>query len=235
MRKELVMIIDKIKKLEPLTDSEKQDFIRYSITTHSDNGKLADFMSISTSCLDCTGCKKRHDNPEFICYTCYAIRELMRKKNLREKMHVNGLFYTHYTIKAVNVPLINASCFRFESLGEIENTTQFINYCTIAAQNPHCYFVLWSKEYKTIAKEIKAGVHKPDNMRIIASAYKVNPVNFISVLKQYPFVDKIFCVFTKEYAKENNITISCGGKACRDCMICYDPENKTQVINELKK
>lgn len=234
MTKQLKIIIEKIKRLEPLTHAEKQEYIRYSITTHAENGKLADFQSISTSCLDCENCNKRFENKKFICSTCYARRELTRKKTLREKMHVNTIFYTNYKIVDVDVPLLNVLVFRFESLGEIQNILQVRNYFTICRKNPQIYFVLWSKEYKRIAAAIAAGENKPDNLGLIASSYFVNPVNPETVLKKYPYIDRVFCVFSGDYIAQNNIEINCKSH-CRDCMICYTPGNGITVINEKKK
>ena len=126
-----------------LTNLEKLVFIDYSISTHS--GKMEKIPSISTSALDNVYCNARCKNSESICSKCYARRLLTMRKSLREKMNVNHKFYTTYEIPAIAVPHVNASIFRFESFGDVENALQVKNYYTIARNNKHCMFVLWTK------------------------------------------------------------------------------------------
>jgi hypothetical protein len=45
--------------------------------------------------------------------------------------------------------------------------------------------------------------------------------------------DKVFTVYTKQYVKENNIDINCGGKKCKDCLLCYVGDEK--LIRELMR
>ena len=227
----IARIIKKILALEPLTSAEKQEYIRYSITTHDSGGKMADFMSISTSCIDCDRCSARSKNKKNVCAKCYARRELLRKKTLREKMHVNTVFYTCYTINPVDVPLINCSVFRFESFGEIQNTKQFINYNTIAKVNKHCYFVIWSKNCDIIASALET-VKQAKNFDVIASATEINPDHPENLFNLYPFIKKVFAVVTDEYAKAHKIKITCIG-CCIECMRCYTKANRQKVIYEL--
>lgn len=215
-----------------LTNIEKLVFIDYSISTHS--GKMEKIPSISTSSLENTYCNARCKNNESICSKCYARRLLKMRKSLREKMTVNHKFYTTYDVPAIAVPHVNASIFRFESFGDIENELQVKNYYTIARNNKHCMFVLWTKNPQVIqAAKDKYKLRKPGNLRIIYSENLINaPITDYS--KKYSFIDKSFFVFTRDYAKKHGIKINCGAKDCSNCRTCYE-KNNIKIICELLK
>lgn len=236
MKKSIKTIIEKIKNNEQLTSEEKKIYIMYSMTEHDKDGKMAYFKSISTSALDNTNCNNRSKCKNCICSKCYARQQLKRFKTLREKMHVNTLFYKHYNLTANDIPIINDSAFRFESLGELaageKGKQQLKNYYTIARKNKRTLFVLWTKQYMHIAQW--HGLRKPKNFRIIASQYEINNLNSYEIYKKYPFIDKVFSVYTKAFATNNDIVINCNGK-CIDCMRCYSVDNNTVLINEYLK
>ncbi len=234
MNKSITSIIEKIDNRQKLTSEEKKNYILYSITEHDGGGKMAMFKSISTSALCNTGCSIRSKNDKCICSRCYARQQLKRYRTLAEKMERNTKFYNLYNLTAKDVPYINDTVFRFESFGEIDTKQQLKNYYTIARKNKHCFFVLWTKEYNKI-KEYSKGLRKPGNIRIIASEYCINSnINMNQFKYNYPFVDKIFAVYTKDHATENNIAINCTGK-CIDCMRCYNKNDHTFVICEYLK
>lgn len=235
MKKSTKEIIKKIERLDPLTDAEKMEYILYSITEHEECGKLESFNSISTSALCNKNCSRRAQNKDCICSSCYARKQLKRYKTSAVKMECNTKFYTNYKLECNCIPFINNTVFRFESFGEIQNGIQLENYFTIARKNPHCFFVLWSKEYRKFEEYIPGiADSKPDNLRIIASEYFINNPFNESIIKKYPFIDKVFSVITAEYAAENNIDINCM-KKCNLCMTCYVKINDIKFINELKK
>ena len=78
-------------------------------------------------------------------------------------------------------------------------------------------------------------------MIFVASSPMVNEVMQIPDDFKW-FVDKVFTVFEKEYAKEHGIEINCGtwdtnslDHRCKLCLKCYTLDDKTYYINELKK
>ena len=102
MNKSTKTIIEKIKAGQDLTDSEKMDYINYSISDHG--GKLSGIPSLSTSPLCNPHCMARSKNPGLICSKCYSMTYNNYRKSLKEKLLVNTLFYTKYSIpvNAVN-------------------------------------------------------------------------------------------------------------------------------------
>lgn len=238
MKKSIIMIAVKIRNGEPLTDSEKMEYINYSISTHS--GKLDGIPSISTSCLCNEYCIKRSQCTGLICHECYAMGYCDFRKELREKLELNTLFYTNYTIPEKAVPLLNTLYFRFESFGDLNNELQFINYATIAEVNSGVNMALWTKNPWIIAKAIKNGCRVPKNLKIIYSIPKKNQVItkelFRKIKKKWPFINAIFTVHDEKSIRENRITINCGGKSCRECgFSCYRKSCRVTLINEKEK
>ena len=238
MEKSLISIIEKIERLDPLTDAEKMQYIQYSITEHE--GKLAGIPSISTACTNNPYCAARSKNPCLICYYCYAMQYCDYRRSLKDKLEHNTIFYTYYDIPEKAIPLINTLCFRFESFGDLVNTRQFKNYCTIAKVNKNVHCALWTKNCFIIAKAIHEGVKIPDNLKIINSLATMNKIIhkplFMTRKRKYKFINAVFAVYDKGYIQENKVNINCGGKSCRECGYkCYLKNNRTTLIREKLK
>ena len=233
MKSDIKAIKEKIDNNETLTEAEKHEYILYSITDNH-TGKMENMVSISTSCLTNPYCIERRTNENLICNQCYAAAQLEYQNTTNRKMEYNTVFYTRYMLNPCDIPLINATVFRAEAFGDVQNVLQCKNYYTIARKNPHCTFVAWTKNPELYAN---AGT-KPKNFMIVYSMPGINmectPARF-DLLKRYnPIIDKVFCVFTEEYANENNVNICCGNKHCCNCLICYK-KNTRKIINELVK
>lgn len=232
-------IYEYIEKGLSLTPSEKRIFIDNSITHHNQKkgktSKMDRIDSISTSALCNVNCALRAKNPDYVCNKCFARTMLKKYPSLQKKCKRNTLFYTNYELSKKDIPLINATCFRFESFGELFNTLQVKNYFTIARANKQTTFALWTKQPEIIAAAMKEyRIRKPGNMIIISSQYDINGINATVYKKHYRFIDKVFSVYTKDFARENGVTINCNGK-CVDCMKCYNKQDETVYINELEK
>ena len=213
-------------------------------------GKMSDLISISTSCKKNTICAERAKNPGSICSKCYAQRQLSYQHSTAAKLARTYDFYTTTEIQPEDVPMINAAFCRFEAFGDIQNTLHFQNYCTIAAANSHCRFVLWTKNAHIIADYVSNNGIIPENMYIIYSTPFINNNNefctvvidglkkvFVNkgVYNNIP-IDAVFTVFDKKYAADNDITINCGARHCMTCRRCYSLKHGTiTLINELLK
>jgi hypothetical protein len=61
------------------------------------------------------------------------------------------------------------------------------------------------------------------------------PTKIYIIKRKYPFIDKVFNVFTDEKEAWNyNLEINCGTRKCLKCRICYE-KNDITSINELVK
>jgi hypothetical protein len=134
-------------------------------------------------------------------------------------------------------PLLNYMMFRLESFGDIQNETQVINYFNLCKRNPRVQFTLWTKNYAVVERVLEHGYEgvsyeKPKNLILIISSPVVNqPLK----IESFPHADKIFTVYSEEYAALNGVKINCGALSCMTCQKCYNPENETVYINELLK
>lgn len=214
-------------KLLTIAEAEKVTGVHYTVK-HS--GKMEGMQSLSTSCLCNKYCKNRSSNSELVCSHCYAQRQMKMYKNLNACLERNTEILTGRILKEAEIPMINASFFRFESFGDLINATQVINYFHICKKNKHVHFALWTKNSWIIEEAIESGEKKPSNLQIVYSSPCLNnPVD-----PGYEFVDKIFTVFDKDYIKKNGIEINCGAKSCLLCNKCYR-RSKEKYINEKLK
>lgn len=219
-----------MKDFNKMNDSEK---ILYFITWKH-TGKMENMISVSTSVLKNPNCIKRMENKDCICSHCYAAAQLKRYSTQEEKLEKATEFFTSHIIKYEDIPYINAAYFRFEAFGDLNNEIQVINYFNIMKKNKHMHNGLFTKNPLIIANAMKKyGIEKPENLKIVLSSSMINkPLDFEVMKNIFPFIDIVFTVYTKEYIKENNININCGGLHCFTCLNCYDPNIDIHYINE---
>lgn len=202
-------------------------------TNHT--GKMTGMWSLSTSCLCNKYCLARMKDPDSICSKCYSERQMEWQENLRIKLYRNTLILTTIEIPVKLMPRFNVMKGRFESHGELNNIIQIKNFFNLCKANHGTIFALWTKNTFLFPEARKQGVRKPKNLIIIESSFKINEVTKPSD----PWVDKVFTVFNKKFAREHGIEINCGGRCCMTCETdCYKKnkaKGKVEYINELVK
>ena len=198
--------------------------------TQYHTGKMEGMYSLSTSKLLNPLCKQRMKNKETICSKCYVSRIFGRFPRVSKTLAQNTKVLTNKVLK--EFPYINKRIFRLEAFGDLINTTQVINYFNLCKANKPVIFALWTKNPHLIEETIKLGYRKPKNLVVIVSSVFVNKRANLKDYK-YKFIDQVFTVYTKDYAKENKININCGAKSCVMCRKCY--EGSIKYINELVK
>lgn len=207
--------------------------------TEKMTGKMQGFASLSTSPLFNPLCVKRAKNPDTICAHCYSVRMQKMYSALEAKLRINSELLSGSILSAEDFPAINTETryykyFRLEAFGDLINEIHAINYFTFCNINPETNFTLWTKNPVFIDKAIKSGYEKPANLTIIFSSPYLNKTAKEIIFDMFPFLDKIFTVYTKEEAKKENIVINCGAKKCATCLLCYK-KNDVKEINELLK
>ena len=207
------------------------------IVNHMAN-KLEGICSISSSVHDNLFCKCRQKIADCICRFCYAYNQQSYQTGLKEHNILNGIILRNIIIPVSEFKklLILFPYLRIESFGDVQNVIQARNYIRIIKAFPEKRCAIWSKNIETWKKafEIEG---KPKNTTFVFSSSFLNKPENINKDK-YPFVDHVFTVYTKDFARKNNITINCGGKKCMECILakknCYY-RNTEFYINELKK
>lgn len=201
----------------------------YICTNHT--GKMKGMNSLSSSPVKNPICMERAKDIRSICHECYSMAMNAAYSALAALLEKNTDILTKHIIPVEYWPMVNTLFFRLESFGDVQNTIQVNNYCNFAERNPHCNFAVWTKNiafYDMVFKTRK----KPENLIIIFSSHYLNTE---AVIDRFPFVDKVFTVYTAEYAIENKIKITCGGRKCIDCLRCYTKTDKVEYVNELLK
>lgn len=203
------------------------------ITTNH-NDKMSGLASVSTACAKNPHCVERAKNPETICSHCYAMTMSKRFENLNAALTKNADVLTTTIIPADDMPKLKSASgyFRFEAFGDLINEIQVVNYFTMARVNPDMKCALWTKNPFIIARAIREyGLEKPENLVILASSYFVNDV---MPFTKYAFIDKVFTVYDKDFARDHNIEINCGGRSCASCGRCYENKGGRYVAELLK-
>lgn len=220
-------------KATTMESFENKYGIRFT-TKHT--GKMEGMISLSTSCEVNPRCVKRSTIPESVCEKCFAFTQFQRQTNNRPKFECNTKALTTLDVKAEDVPLFNAFMFRFECFGDLINEQQTKNYFTIARKNKMTKCALWTKNPDIIAKAIADGNKKPGNLVIVYSSPMINKeVSLAKIQEKYPFVDKTFTVYSKDYLKDKpKDFVNCGGKKCLQCGVCYK-KTGCKTIREKQK
>lgn len=206
---------------------------------HHMANKLEGIDSISSSVHDNCFCKKWREIKDCICAYCYAHNQQSYQTGLKEHNILNGIILRNVLIPiaafkrlAFIFPYI-----RIESFGDVANVTQARNYLRIIKAFPGKRCAIWSKNLAIWSEAIKAE-GKPGNCTFVASSPFLNKPIATTILENFPFIDHIFTVYTKSFAKKNNIAINCGGRKCIECIKakknCYF-RGGDLYINELKK
>ena len=201
----------------------------YICTNHT--GKMKGMNSLSSSPVKNPICMERAKDIRSICHECYSMAMNAAYSALAALLEKNTDILTKHIIPVEYWPMVNTLFFRLESFGDVQNTIQVNNYCNFAERNPHCNFAVWTKNiafYDMVFKTRK----KPENLIIIFSSHYLNTE---AVIDRFPFVDKVFTVYTAEHAIENKIKITCGGRKCIDCLRCYTKTDSVEYVNELLK
>lgn len=213
----------------------KKEFGVHICTNHL--GKMTGMASLSTSPLRNTFCKARCKCKGTICAHCYSVSMQKQYSALSKCLTKNYEVLTKCVIPVDKMPVLNYLMFRFESFGDVQNEIQLINYLNMCKRNPRTQFTIWTKNMAIFDRLFTRGYRgveyrKPKNLIIIVSSPVVN----MSVdIRRYPYADKVFTVYTEEYATANKIAIGCAHRSCAACQKCYNRANHVRYVNELLK
>lgn len=203
-------------------------------TNHT--GKMTGVISFSTYCGLNPHCLQRAAVPGSICSKCFAFRQTKRQASTRQKLIRNTLLINSEKYAANLFPIIDRvyNQFRFESFGDLMSENQAANYLMWASVNRRAHCALWTKNPWHIAAALNSGSVKPANLNIIFSSNFINKIEN-NIFNLYPFIDKLFTVFTDTAAATAcNVKINCGKRSCKKCRRCY-LKNTGKFVNELLK
>jgi hypothetical protein len=204
-------------------------FSTVHVTKAAKDGKLKEINSVNVSTIHNEFCKSMKQQNDLSCSSCYAWRYESMRPTLSAKLQFNADLLSQ-SLLDFQLPRFNARFVRFNSFGELVNVQHFINLIRICELNPHTNFTLWTKRLDIINKAFDCNiVTRPNNLKLIYSSVNLNKK--VDLPRHF---DKVFTVYSRDYAKENATNINCGALKCIDCLTCYT-ENSVQYMNELKK
>lgn len=216
----------------PLSIKEFREVCGIHITTEH-TGKMSGMVSLSTSTLENKECECHAKVAGSICEHCFARNLLNQRKSMNPALEQNYLILNSVVIPVELWPLLNYRFFRNEAFGDLGSVTHTMNYFNFMHRNSSTRFGMWTKNYKYIRETIeKHGYKKPKNVQIVVSSLFLNiQLN----IKLFPYADKVFTVYDKEYLEKHpEIIINCGKRHCLSCLNCYE-DNEIVYINELLK
>ena len=145
----------------------------FQIHVTNGNGKMAGIQSINTSTTNNEFCTKMRET-DSVCKKCYAARFENMRPSLHDALEKN-IVLSQRDLTMRELPIINASIFRFHSYGELINSKHFENYIAIANHNPNTIFTLWTKR-KNIVSRVLNNMVKPSNLILIYSSSIIDDI-----------------------------------------------------------
>ena len=202
--------------------------------------KMECVVHVSTSCLLNDYCNARMKCGENICAECFAQAVLNHYSALNVNCEHNHLLLTDHILDPIQWRQLEQvkpdQLVRFEAFGDLANDIQVANYFIACYLFPHLKFALWTKNPWLVKIAISKGYKKPSNLEIVYSPQKMNDnKDGLEAIKKYSFIDKVFTVYTSDYALENDVCINCGNKQCDKCKTCYLKQKNIVFINEILK
>lgn len=197
-------------------------------------GKMTGMPAITTSMLCNAHCQKLSNIIGTVCEKCYTMKYLKSRPAVEKCYAENTDLLTSSIIPIKQLPFINASMCRLETFGDIVNTTHLQNYVNLIKKNNHCMFSLFTKNYTVVFDYFKT--HKqPKNLSIVISSLIINEPFELEFIPDYLTNVKIFTVYSKPFAKGNNVAINCGKNRCVDCRRCYTKNKNPIYVSEILK
>ena len=197
-------------------------------------GKMTGMPAITTSMLCNAHCQKLSNIIGTVCEKCYTMKYLKSRPAVEKCYAENTDLLTTSIIPIKQLPFINAAMCRLETFGDIVNTTHLQNYVNLIKKNNHCMFSLFTKNYTVVFDYFKT--HKqPKNLSIVISSLIINDPFELEFIPDYLTNVKIFTVYSKPFAKGNNVAINCGKNRCVDCRRCYTKNKNPIYVSEILK
>lgn len=162
-----------------------------------------------------------------ICTECYSVEMLNGlRKNCAPAWQHNSDMLSGGLIPEHMLPTILDAFFRFSGHGELINLTMLENFHNITLHNPHCSFALWTKRKGWVRKFYSTHA-KPANLILIYSNPRID-----AVMDNPPaFFDRTF----NNVSPDSDVAQNCTGQKCKDCLLCYKPNNGvTQIVEAVK-
>ena len=194
------------------------------------HGKLEGLRSLNSAVTENMTCLFRMQDAHTVCANCYAVGMLKCRKGLKDNTELNGRILQAAIIPMEYWPRINDLVFRIESFADVSSIVHAMNYIHFMRRNENTIFGVWTTNAGFWDVAIKR-IGRPKNTSFILSSRVLNrPEDAEQTKARFPWVNAIFTVFSLNFAADNNVQITCGGRRCVDCMVCYNSKDADNVV-----
>jgi len=173
-----------------------------------------------------------------ICGFCFSDAQQDYQTSMQDPLIKNFQILNNGLLHADWIPVINALYFRFESFGDFASCKAVQNCYAFCKKNQGVKFAAWTKNPVFFRRVNKLyGPCKPENLTLVLSSPLINKQAIVKEKEMFTLFDRVFTVYTPEYATAHGIFINCGARACLTCLKCYTKKNGIAPfeINELLK
>lgn len=125
-------------------------YVVHHKSTEKRHSKLDGIASLSMSCMDNSYCLARIASGDSVCAHCYSATQQKTQLALQDRNTINGIILRNIDIPSEmwreffpETGLTNF--FRIESFGDVQNTTQSLNYINFINAFQGINFTVWSK------------------------------------------------------------------------------------------
>lgn len=206
----------------------------YGITISHMTGKLEDLRGVSTSAPENEICRIRSLDVRSICHECYVSGLFAMKKNVAASTGYNGRILQNVLLERDAWPAVlysESGLFRVESFGDAAGVVHAENYVIlmhttriIDASGCRGRFGVWTKNPGFYDVAIRRH-GRPDYVSFILSDPVMNGSDekwLHTMLQRFTWIDGVFAVMTLDHAARTGAAITCGGRRCKECRVCYD-------------
>lgn len=212
------------KGIENLTHYDRLNLLTVYKVSYHDSGKIEGISSCDSSCNGCMFCAKMREaaktDSSIICGKCYDAKQESYRIGVKNRHTLNLRIMSEVLFEVDELAILpTTSITRINSSGDINNVIHARNMIRFAKAHPYSKVTLWAKNYHDVKKAFDIE-GKPENMRYIASSYRID---IPAILPEY--ADNTFTVYSNREKVEEAIRNGageCNGKKCRDCGYkCY--------------
>lgn len=244
MRAKVAAILQKARDGFTLDALEQHTLRAALLISYHGSGKIEGIFSVdsSTRCAFCQMMRAAAQcNPLMICRYCYADNAAKYKHVPAARHELNALILSEYLFSVEELEKLDLSgTIRFNSDGDIVNTTMARNYIRIRIANPAARCALWHKNVKAVEEALNAeGIHRKEDIPAGLIFIKSSPMIGTPAAPDW-FTHRVFTVYPDAASTDEAATAGSWRclKKCKDCgRHCYsepNPETVEYIAEELK-
>lgn len=215
-----------------------EDIHVYISTSNTKTGDIPSFSTLSG--LTCAGCHgvMEEGGCGWYCYDKAAVIQMGRKNILASRARNTRLIMSdpERAFSEISKECYKFRFFRWHVGGEIPNPAYVVGMCTVAAENPHCQFLVFTKNHHAVNECVKAlhnaDMEVPGNLRIVFSLWPgmphENPFRF-------PEASPLFADGSSGFSDLENCFLC--ENSCQQCLLkdcgCFNAKPGDKILFNL--